>query len=353
MLLTPGPVPVPEYVLDALRRPVMHHRSAEFRTFYAEVQAGLRYFFQTEGLTGTYFGSGTYGVEMAMASFFQPGEKVLVLDFGKFSGRWVEFGQQIGLEVVPLTTEWGQSPDLASLEALAARHPDLRGVVFTHSETSTGALIDLEEMAFALRRSHPEALLVVDAITSVGALPYYHDAWDLDFSLTASQKSLMNPAGVVAFASSERAAARLQPTFSGDYRNLHHYVRLAREQQFPFTAPTQLLYGIHAVLQQVRATTLPAIWNRNQAAARQFRAALAPLGAEVFPAVPSSSLTAFTWPQQDLAQVQQQLQEAHGFYLAGGQGHLKGKILRVSHLSELPEGVMDRLLRAMNQVRFV
>ncbi len=348
-LLTPGPVPIPDFVQEALSLPTIHHRTPEFRELYGEVQQGLQYFFQTTGQTGVFFGSGSYGVEMSMQSLFHQGEKVMVLNFGKFSERWVQFGSHIGLEVIEVKAEWGKSPSVQQVVEAATAHQDLKGVIFTHSETSTGALIDLEEMAFSLRRSHPDCLLVVDAITSAGAMPYYHDAWDLDLSLGSSQKALMNPAGVVAFAISSRAMDRLSPTFSGDYANLYNYADQAREQNFPFTAPTQLMYGLKAALLHIMATGYPKIWNHTHQMATAFRSALVERGAGIFPEVPSPTLTAFTVPGKETTDIQQQLVASMGIFLAGGQGHLKGKILRASHLAEGNQSAIDQLIHALNQ----
>ncbi len=288
-----------------------------------------------------------------MQSLFRRGEKVLVLGLGKFSERWVDHAQQLGWEVVELKVAWGQSPSLAHVQEVAAAHPDLAGVVFTHSETSTGALIDLEEMAFALRRSHPEALLLVDAITSAGAIPYYHDDWGLDLSIAASQKALMNPAGVVAFAMSERAEQRLRPTHPGDYANLYNFAAQARRHSYPFTAPVQLLYGLRAALRSLQARTLPLVWNQNHEAAQVLRQGLAELGAQVFPAQPTDSLTAFAWEGRDLGALKAQLAERHGYELAGGQGRIKGKILRVSHLGQADAALMRSLLQALKGLAFM
>lgn len=349
-MLTPGPVTVPEFVLTAMCRPVIHHRTDAFRAFYAQLQARLRTLFLTEGLTGAFPGSGTYGVELAMRSLFHPGERVLVLNLGKFSERWAHYGQLLGLETLEIQVPWGQSISLAHLKQIVEDQPNLSGVVITHSETSTGAVVDLEEMAFVLRRAHPEMLIMVDGITSIGTLPYYHEAWDLDVSIVASQKALLNPAGLVAFALSARAEARLRPTFGGDFANLHNYAAQARQHSFPFTPPLTLLYGLDAALAQIERHTLPALWQASHRSARVFRAGLRALGGEVFASQPSDSLTAFTMDNVDLTRLKQRLEAEYGLVLAGGQGPLKGHILRVSHMGEADATRMEALLAAMREV---
>lgn len=343
-LLSPGPVTIPDFVLEALHRPVIHHRTKAFESFYETLCRRLQYLFQTESLTGTFPGSGTYGVEMAMRSLFRSGEQVLILNNGKFSERWVQYGQLLGLQVLELKVAWGKRIDVEQVQHIAQEYPTLTGVVLTHSETSTGAVIDLEEMADALRRAHPEICILVDAITSVGSLPYYHDEWGIDASIVASQKALLNPAGLVAFALSTRAEARLSPTFGGDFANLHNFAAQARLNSYPFTPPLTLLYGVNAALQRMEDETLPVWWQRSQDSARTFREGLAQLGGQVFTDHPGHSLTAFTIPEVDLTELQQHVENTHGLVLAGGQGRLHGNILRVSHMGGADVARMKQLL---------
>lgn len=345
-LLSPGPVPIPASIQAALSRPVIHHRSPAFRQFYLDLLGALRYLFQTQHQVGTLIGSGTYGVEAAMYSLFRPGEAVLVLSMGKFSQRWADYAPLLRLETHTLAAAWGESLSSAAVLSAAAGIPNLRGVVITHSETSTGAGLDLESIALALREAHPELLLLVDGITSVGAIPYYHDAWALDASLVASQKSLMNPAGLVAFALSPRAEAALRPTHPGDFCNLYNYVQAATTGDYPFTPPVQLLYGVAEALRQLRDETLPVRWNRTHQTAQHFRTGLKALGGAVFPSQPVDSLTAFTWPGQDLSTLKMRL-EAAGYILAGGQGPLKGQILRISHFAHTTPELMEAVLQTL------
>ena len=345
-LLTPGPVPIPPAIQAALARPVIHHRTPAFRSLYRALLDDLRYLFQTQHGVGTCIGSGTYGVEAAMYSLFRPGETVLVVSMGKFSARWAAYGPLLGLDTQVYACPWGGHPEPAALREAAAAIPNLRGVVLTHSETATGAALDLETIALDLRRVHPDLLILVDGITSVGAIPYYHDAWEIDASLVASQKSLMNPAGLVAFALSPRAQAALRPTDGGDFRNLYNYLRAAETGDYPFTPPVQLLYGVAEALQQLRAEGLPARWNRVHQTAQRFRQGLKAAGGEVFAAQPVDSLTAFRWPGQDMGRLKAGLAAA-GFELAGGQGPLKGEILRVAHFGLVDPDLMDALLEAM------
>ncbi|WNJ21471.1 alanine--glyoxylate aminotransferase family protein [Pontibacter sp. G13] len=347
-LLTPGPVPIPSFVMEAISQPVIHHRTPEFRSFYQELLSKLQYYFQTDSSTGTMIGSGTFGVECAIYSMFRPGDSVAVVDMGKFSNRWNLYAQLCSLKVHPLELAWGKAPNTQEIVAFVAQHSP-KGIVLTHSETSTGTCLDLEEIAWQLRKAHPDLLIVVDAITSVGAQPYYHDAWGIDCSLAASQKALFNPTGLVAFALSERAKNALVPTDSADFRNFYNYLASAQTGDYPFTAPVNLLYGLNAALQHIEEVGLPALWRKTHLHAQTFRKALEEMGGVVRSEFPSETLTAFHFPDKDNESLRQDLW-AQGFELAGGQGSWKNHVLRLSHMYPSDMEVLESListLRAM------
>lgn len=350
MLLSPGPVPVPEFVMRAIAQPVMHHRGPAFGLLMENLRHGLRYLFQTEADTCLMCGSGTIGVETAMYSLFQPADRVLVLNFGKFSERWVDYGKLIGLDIVNLPCKWGKHPTLEDVLEVAASYPDLNGVVLTHCETSTGACIDVEEIAFAFKQKYPKALLVVDGISTIGAMPFYMDDWQIDCAVVASQKALMNPAGTVAFAMSELAQSRLRPTHPADSRNLHNYLRLANQNSFPYTPPVQLFYGWKAVLDHIKTKGLPTVWNQAHQSAQIFRAGIVELNGAGFADSPSDSMTAFCFDQIDHETIRKQLLEQYGIFLAAGQGALKGKIMRIAHMGEANEQVMIHVLEKLKEV---
>lgn len=346
LLLAPGPVPIPEFVAAALSQPVIHHRTAAFQRLYAQLQAGLRYLFQTQQATGVMIGSGTYGVETGMYSLFQPGDRVVVVDNGKFSARWVEYAEVLQLDLLHHRLEWGQVPETARLVELAK---EAVGVVITHCETSTGALTDLEEIALALREAAPDILILVDGITSVGALPFYFDAWGIDAVVVASQKALMNPAGLIAWAISERAQAHLRPTRPGDYANWYNYWQAGQQHSFPYTPPVQMLYGLQAALNYVAELTLPSLWNQVHRSSRRFKQGLKDLGATVRSQSPSDSLTAFHWEGKDMQALRKHLLQA-GYELAGGQGPWKGDILRMSHMgTSASEALVEEVLSALRR----
>ncbi|MEZ4828225.1 MAG: alanine--glyoxylate aminotransferase family protein [Bacteroidia bacterium] len=349
-LFTPGPVPVPNFVMEAITKPVIHHRTEAFYHLYAEIQSDLQYLFQTGAFTGTLIGSGTYGVESAIYSLFRPGETVAIIQNGKFSQRWADYSTLTGLKIIPLEKNWGEGISPGEVMNHLQSHPDIAGIVITHCETSTSVCVDLEEITLPLRQHFPDICILVDAITTVGAIPFYMDEWETDCAVVASQKALMNPAGTCAFALSERAVNRLQPTHSSDFRNLYNYYQSGTRHEYPYTAPTQLLYGVGAALKYIRSEGLPAIWNRTHQAAKTFREGVKVLGGEIVAATPSDSLTAFHLPGKDHTAIKKQLAETYDIHLAGGQGPMKGNILRVSHMAGMDVEMMKMVLEKLGEL---
>ncbi|MFK7973074.1 MAG: alanine--glyoxylate aminotransferase family protein [Bacteroidia bacterium] len=328
-LLTPGPVPIPAFVRKAMEKPVMPHRSEEFEAFYEPLLTKLRYLFQTKtGNVTTMAASGTGGVEAAMHSFFQSGEKIAVVSNGKFSKRWSDYGALLHCDVKTLTIDWGQAPDTEQVVSIAK---DCKGIVLTHCETSTGVCIDLEEIALALREAYPEIIIIVDAITTVGAVPFYFDTWSIDCAIVASQKALMGPAGICAFALSEHGMKQLTSFHKSDYAHLGNHIEAARKNSYPYTPPLLQLYALEAVLAHIQHQGLPTIWNRTRRASRHFRKVLKAHKGEVFCTSASDSLSVFLFRGQEHAYLKAQW-EAAGFIIAGGQEHLAGKVLRISHM---------------------
>ena len=200
-LLTPGPTPVPPEVLAALAEPVIHHRSPDFKSVFLELQARLRDVFRTENEVLVFTASGTGAYESAFANLLSPGEKALVVSHGEFGTRWQKLGAAYGCEVVPLTYDWGQAPRPDDVSRVLAESG--AGVAFlVHSETSTGVVSDIRALAAACNEAG--AISVVDAISSLGAVPLETDAWGIDVVVTGSQKALMTPPGL-AFACDLRA----------------------------------------------------------------------------------------------------------------------------------------------------
>lgn len=351
LLLTPGPVAVPHFVMEAISQPVIPHRSQAFYEFYRGLLTDLQYLFQTQAQTCCMVGTGTQGVEAAMYSLFRPGNKVIIPAMGKFSQRWVDYGKIVGLNIVEISIAWGKGLQIDEIEPILKQHPDSAGIILTHCETSTGVGIDLEEISLRCKQVNPEMLVVVDAITSVGVIPFYLDAWKIDCAVIASQKALMNPTGLCAFAMSEQATGRLKATHPADSRNLFNYLAHAEEASYPYTAPVQLLYGIHAALSWIKGETLAKRWNHSHQLAKYFRKVLGQMGGEIFSETPAASLTAFTFPRQNMEGVKEKLEREYGIQISGGQGELKGSILRVSHMGVTGKEEMKKCLEGLRNIQ--
>ena len=214
-LFTPGPTPVPPEVLEAMSRPIIHHRSSDFRGIFERCLARLSQVYRTESDVLVYTASGTGGMESAISNLTRPGDRVLVVSAGHFGERWIAMARNFGCEVDELTYEWGESP---AAEDLVQRLKELGGakVVFTtHSETSTGVVADVQGLAAAAKNAG--ALVVVDAVSSLGAVPVETDSWGLDAVISGSQKALMTPPGLATVSVSSDAWAAVEEGAASRY----------------------------------------------------------------------------------------------------------------------------------------
>ena len=348
-ILTPGPVAVPDFVLQAIAHPVIHQRSPAFLEFFSELQAGLRYLFQTEGPVVVLPATGSMAVEMTMRSLFNQGQTIAVQANGKFSDRWLDYANYSGIQAVPMRLPWGENLDVDTLVSVIENFPGLDGLVLTHCETSTGVQIDLEEMAFAARQVKPDITIVVDAMSTVGVSPLYMDAWDLDAVVCSSQKGLFNPSGVSFVALSPRVLFQMDSPRADDAMHLGHYWKYLAQGSFPFTPPTQLLYGVLEALERIRQDGLPVRWNLSHEMSRYCKASIQEMGGQLFGDANSDVLTAFSFGEGDQDEIRGELLK-RGFELAGGQGALKGKIMRAGHFGWLGMDEMRGFVEALRVV---
>jgi aspartate aminotransferase-like enzyme len=331
-LYTPGPTSVPEATLQQLAKPVAHHRTAEFRKLFAESQELLRYVFQTSQNVYTITGSGTAAFEAGFSSCFAPGNRVLNVTNGKFAERWSSYGKAFGVEVKELKLPYGQH---ASAEMIASelKSGDFAGVVIVHSETSTATACDLQSIARAVRASG-DTLLVVDGITSIGALPFRMDEWGVDVSITGSQKSLMLPPGLGYVALSQRAWTRAQSNKQNHfYFDLKKYAKSIEDGDTPFTPANTLIEAQLTSLRMIRDETLEGVWKRTALLARAFREGMKALDLEIFSSSPSDSVTAVKYPSGITdKEFRNTLKSRHNIHIAGGQGSMEGTLFRVNHM---------------------
>ena len=336
MLMIPGPTPVPERVLLAMAKHPIGHRSGDFSAVIAEVTENLKWLHQTENDVLMLTASGTGAMEAGIINFLSPGDRVLVGENGKFGQRWALVAEAFGLEVERLTAEWGKplNPEDFRSKLEADVNKEIKAVIVTHSETSTGILNDLETINKYVK-AHGEALIIVDAVTSLGAVNVPIDEWGLDVVGSGSQKGYMNPPGLAFVSVSAKAweaykTAKL-PRF---YLDLGAYKKATDKNSSPFTPPVNLIYGLQAALEMMKEEGLENIFARHQRLTTATRAAIKALNLPLFAPdeAASAAITAVVPIGVDAEQIRGAMRKRFDIALAGGQDHLKGKIFRIGHL---------------------
>jgi serine---pyruvate transaminase len=336
-ILTPGPTMMPPEVIAEMSRPMDHHRTPEHRKMLQVITEHLQYVYQTRGTCLTITGSGTAAMESAITAVCNPGGKALVTRNGKFSARWAKICGLYGIEHTICDLDWGCGAKAEHVADAIARDRRINTIVVTHSETSTAALSDLEAIANITRTR--DCLLVVDGITSVGALPVKMDDWGVDLMVTSSQKALMTPPGLGMVAVSDRAWRRIE-SFDPPacYLSLKAYRKSLATDDSPYTPAITLMMGLRRALEMIREEGIEKIWARTARLARATRAAVEAMGLKSFPQDPVDSLTAICLPEGfDVPGLRKRLREGYGIIIAGGQDQLQGKIIRVNHMGYVDE----------------
>jgi aspartate aminotransferase-like enzyme len=332
-LLTPGPTPVPPEVLAGMGEPVIHHRSPDFKEVFAETRARLKEVFRTENEVLVFTASGTGAFESAVVNLLSPGEKALVVSHGNFGTRWQKLTRAYGVDVVELTYPWGESPRADDVAHSLAESG--AGVAFlVHSETSTGVVSDLEELVAACNQVG--AVSVVDAISSLGAVPVETDAWGIDVVVTGSQKALMTPPGLAFASVSARAVARMEtatlPRFYWDWaRGLENQAK----DNTPFTPATSTIVGLNTALGLILAEGMENVFGRHVALGRACRAGATAMGLELYSPDDDSAavLTAIlTPPGIDAVALRLALRDRFGITVAGGHGDVIDRLFRIGHI---------------------
>ncbi|AFZ14400.1 Serine--glyoxylate transaminase [Crinalium epipsammum PCC 9333] len=336
MLMIPGPTPVPEQVLLAMAKHPIGHRSGEFSKIMAEVTENLKWLHQTQNDVLMLTVSGTGAMEAGIINFLSPGDRVLVGSNGKFGERWVEVCEAYSLNVDPVTAEWGKplDPEQFREKLEADTEKQIKAVIITHSETSTGVINDLETINRHVK-AHGEALIIVDAVTSLGAANVPIDDWGLDVVGSGSQKGYMIPPGLGFVAVSPKAwEAYEKAKLPKYYLDLKPYRKNAAKNTTPFTPPVNLIIGLQAALQMMKAEGLESIFARHLRQMNATREAMKALGLPLFApdGAGSPAITAVAPTTVDAEQVRSVMKKRFDIVLAGGQDHLKGKIFRIGHL---------------------
>jgi serine---pyruvate transaminase len=330
-LFTPGPTPVPPQVLAAMGEPVVHHRSPDFRPIYERCLARLREVCRTEQEVLLFASSGTGAFESAVQNLVSPGDRHLVVSAGSFGERWATMTAAYGADVDHLRYTWGETPDPDDVRA-RLREREAKAVWVVHSETSTGVVSDIQALASAAKEGG--ALVVVDAVSSLGAVPCETDAWGLDVVVSGSQKALMTPPGLGTCAVSEAAYAATgsTPRFYFDWERTR---KAQAKHDAAFTPPVSLVAALDVALGLLLEEGLEPVFERHVRLGRAARAGVKAMGLELFSPDEDRSavVTAVRAPSGvDSGDIVRGLRERFGMTIANGQGDLLGKIFRLGHI---------------------
>jgi aspartate aminotransferase-like enzyme len=351
-LRTPGPTPLPPAVREALARDMINHRGPEFAAILRDCLEGLKWAYQvSEHDMVILTTSGTGGLESLVANTLNPGDRLLVASVGNFGERMGQIARAFGVEVTQLDAVPGHAIDPESVKDALRGDPSIQTVFVTHNETSTGVLNPLRELAEAVRQVRPDALLLVDGISSVGSVDVRPEAWDLDVVVAGSQKGWMVPPGLAFVSISprawERQARAKLPRFYFDWQRAR---KSAESGETPWTPAVSLFYALQVGLQAMRDEGLEDVFARHLRLAEYTRQGLADLDLRLLadPRFASPTVTT-TWLPEGVngKALLQAMSERHGVVLAGGQGNLTGKIFRVGHMGWVTQEDLAAVVAAL------
>jgi serine---pyruvate transaminase len=338
-LMTAGPTPLPPAVSQVMAEPILYHRAPAFIEIYARVLERLKAVYQTENEVLSFAASGTGAMESAVANLIAPGDVAVVASCGKFGERWAELCDAYGAETVHLETEWGEKVDPARVdEALAGAGGRAKALFTTQSETSTGVVNDVQALT-EVAHAHG-AVIGVDAVSGLGVVDLPTDEWDVDVVASGSQKALMCPPGLAFASVSERALAVAADARTSGARTYYlDWEKTLKGQRkdppdSPFTPAVTLFRALDVALEMIERETLPHVFERHAILARAAREAVKGLGLELFGTGDENAnvVTAVRVPEGvDGAKIPKTMRDTYGITIAGGQGHIKGKIIRIAH----------------------
>lgn len=340
MLMIPGPTPVPESVLLAMAKHPIGHRSGAFSEIMAEVTENLQWLFQTKNDVFCLAASGTGAMEAGLINFLSPHDQVLVGTNGKFGDRWAIICETYGMDVERIEAPWGQAldPNVFKTKLAADTNKEIKGVVVTHSETSTGVLNDLKTISGYVKEHG--ALMIVDSVTSMGSCNVPVDEWSLDVVATGSQKGFMLPPGLGFVSVSDKAwAAYETATIPRFYLDLKAAKKSLAKNTTPFTPPVNLIFGLQTALQMMKREGLQEIFARHERLTEATRAAIKALGLKTFApdSNASKAVTSVDPSPIGAEDIRKAMRTQFDIALAGGQDDYKGKIFRIGHLGFVHE----------------
>jgi len=353
-LRIPGPTPCPADVLQAMAKQMINHRGPEFGQMLNGVTTSLKQLFQTKDDVFLLTGSGTGGLEAVIVNTLSPGDKVLSVSNGVFGERFATIAQQFGAEVTPLRFEWGKAADADAVRQALQAEPQIKAVLVTHNETSTGVTNDLASISSVVKEF--DKLLLVDAVSSIGSINLPVDDWHCDVTVTASQKGWMAPPGLAMVSVSQEAwqahsKARM-PRFYWDFAKAKSYLEMATAQT-PWTPAVSTVFALSVSLEMMLKEGLPNVIARHARVGRAAREGVKSLGLSLFTkeSYASNTVTAVAASNGlDTKKMLKILREEHQIVLAGGQQSLDGKIFRIGHLGWITEDDIEIVISALRVV---
>jgi aspartate aminotransferase-like enzyme len=324
-------------VLAALAKPIVHHRAPDFEPIFRAAREGLQYVFRASWPVVPLVSSGSGGMEAAVTSLLSAGDKAIALEAGKFGERWGKICKAFGINCHVEKIDWGTAASPELVEKLLRAHPDAKAVFATHCETSTGTLTDIEAIAKVVSKTG--AVLVVDAVSSLGAEPLETEKWGIDVVVTGSQKALMLPPGMAFVSVSPKAEAIVnakQPT--NFYFSLKAALKSLAENTTPWTGAVSMIVALNAAIDLIRKTGIEEVWARHKRCAAAIRDGCGALGMSLYSKSPANVVVALNLPQgADAGKLTKTMRDGFGMTITGGQDQLKGKIIRVAALGFVEE----------------
>jgi len=348
-LRIPGPTPVPDEVLQAMAKQMINHRGPEFVQLLNDVTAKLKQIFQTKSDLLVLTASGTGGLEAAIVNTLSPGDKVLATSIGVFGDRFTKIAQQYGAETIPLSFEWGKAADIDAIRQALRAEPKIKAVMVTQNETSTGVTNDLASISSVVKEF--DKLLLVDAISGLGAIDLPVDDWHCDVTVTGSQKAWMVPPGLTMVSVSEDAwkahANAKMPRLYWDFTKAKNSLE---KGQTPWTPAVSIIFALQVALDMMLKEGLTNIIARHARVGKAAREGIKSLGLSLFAeeSHASNAVTAVAVPDGlDVKKLRKILNEEHQVVLAGGQQKLDGKIFRIGHLGWVTEKDIEAVISAL------
>jgi len=337
-LLTPGPTPLPPQVSEAMSRPIIHHRTPQFQAILKEATEGLKFVFQTKNDVFILASSGTGAMEAAVINLLSCGDTAFVVQCGKFSERWAEIAKAYGIIVEVMDVEWGKAANPQEIEKRLKANPKIKAVFTTLCETSTGVVNDIAAIGKIVNNF--EAVLVIDAVSGLGAIDLKTDDWFCDVVVSGSQKGLMLPPGLGFISVSPKAFKLIEVSKSPRYYlDLRKSKKAIDKTDTPFTPAITLIIALNEALSMIKQDGLENIFSRHKKMADATRAAIKALGLELFaPSAASDVVTSAKLPQGiDGEKLVKTMRDTYGVTIAGGQDVLKGKVIRIAHMGFIEE----------------